>query len=227
MRLIATLAALAVLTACGSSTKTGSSAATVAVQGPTGPTGPQGPKGDTGPQGLEGVPGPQGLQGDVGPQGATAIVDTVSLAGSIAAIGRDDAKDFVFVGPTAAVGLLEGQRITASGTLALGTRSGEVEVSLTFCLARKDAAPAPLVPDVFQNVDVGHTRHGYPIVATAIPGAGTYTFGACLRRVPPPKKKDGDHKDDHDDDRWGDWRRGCSVAIDDNDYAISWAQISR
>jgi hypothetical protein len=154
----------------------------------------------------------------------------VTLAGSIDDLGKDEAEAFTFVGPTASIGLADGQRVTASGTLALGTRYGEVEVSLTFCVATAGEAPRPLVADVYTNVDVGRMRLAYPVVATGVPGAGTYTFGACLRRVPREKKHGGDHDDDgHGKDarRGGDDRRGCGIAIDDNDYAIAWAQIAR
>lgn len=234
MRHVATLAALALLAACGSgSSKTsGGSNPLSALQGPAGP---QGPKGDPGPMGLQGPQGLPGAAGEAGPQGlagTSAVVDTVTLAGTIEDIGKDAAREFIFVGPTTTLGLSDGQRVTASGTLALGTHHGEVEVSLTFCLATAGGAPRPLVQDVYTNVDVGRSRLSYPIVATGVPGAGSYTFGACLRRVPadaPHGDDDDDHHGDHhDDDRRGwDERRGCKIALDDNDYAIAWAQIAR
>lgn len=217
MRFLATLAALALLAACGSgSTKSnavsaGGSPATTALQGPPGP------------QGLQGPQGPQGLQGPQGVTGSSAVVDTVSLAGLVEDIRGDEAKEFTFVGPTTTIGLADGQRITASGSVALGTRHGDAEVSLAFCLADGDEPLRTLVPDVYTNVDVGRDRHLFPVVGTGVPGAGTYTFGICLRRVPPEKKP----KKDHDDHDFRDEKRDCKTAIDDNDYAVAWAQVFR
>jgi hypothetical protein len=45
-----------------------------------------------------------------------------------------------------------------------------------------------------------------------------------------PADAHGDHDDDHGhghDVRFRDERRGCGIAIDDNDYAVAWAQIAR
>ena len=211
MRTIATLAAAVLLAACGSGTSNsqlkGEDGSLVSLL-----QGPPGPPGAAGAAGAKGEKGESGERGQVGPQGApglSATLDTISLAGFVAEIGRNDAKsEFVFVGPTAAVGLADGERLTASGTVALGAHhGGEVEVSLAFCLQPMGGAMRTLVPEVFTNVDVTRTRHLFPVVGTAVPGAGTYTFGLCLRRVG--------------------GRRGCGVEIDDNDYAISWAHISR
>jgi hypothetical protein len=210
LRTTATLAAVALLAACGGS---GSSANTEKVGGPLstmlqGPPGPAGPAGPAGPRGERGDRGEQGLTGPPGAAGVSATLDTLSLAGFVADVERNEAvTEFVFIGPTAAVGLADGERITASGTAALGTHHGDVEVSLAFCLQPLGGAMRTLVPDVFTNVDVTRTRHLFPVVGTAVPGAGTYPFGLCLR--------------------WVGGRRGCSVEIDDNDYAISWAQIGR
>jgi hypothetical protein len=217
LRHVATLAALVLLAACGSgSTKsnavsTGATPIATALRGPAGPPGPPGPAGLQGPQGQQGV------------AGTPAVVDTVSLAGLVEDIREDEAKEFTFVGPTTTIGVADGQRITASGSVALGTRHGDAEVSLAFCLAEGAEPLRTLVPDVYSNVDVGRDRHLFPVIGTGVPGAGTYTFGVCLRRVPPEKKP---KHDDHDHD-FRDGKRDCKTAIDDNDYAVAWAQVFR
>jgi hypothetical protein len=206
LRTLATLAPVALLAACGgsgssnASGKGGEGSISSMIRGPAGPAGPKGERGERGEQGLTGPQGPAGL---------SAVQDTVSLAGFVADLGKDEARDdFVFIGPTTTVGLADDERLTASGTVALGAHHGEIEVSLAFCLEPQGGAIRTLVPDVYTNVDVTRTRHLYPVVGTVIPGAATYTFGFCLRRVQGK-------------------RGGCGIAIDDNDYAIAWAQIAR
>jgi len=205
MRPLTAVIALTLLAACSQGSGTASQSALLdgrvldSLRGPPGPAGPQGP------------PGPQGLTGVTGPAGAS--IETVVLAGLVEEIPGETGtckspppeSEWIFAGPTTSVGLGAGDRITASGSIALGLSHpcAPVEISLTFCLEPDGGAIAPLMPDIFTNVPLSCTLHLFPLVGSAVPGAGTYRLGACVKRL------------------------SGKGAIDNNDYAIAWAQVLR
>ena len=168
-------------------------------------------RGPAGPQGIQGIPGPQGLTGPTGPAGAS--IETLVIAGLVEDIPADTGacksppppSDWVFAGPTTSVGLGAEDRLTVSGSVALGLSHPctPVEISLTFCVEPDGGAIAPLMQDVYTNVPLSCTMHLFPVVGSAVPGAGTYRLGSCLKRL------EG---------------RG---AIDSNDYATAWVQVLR
>ena len=167
-------------------------------------------RGPPGPQGIQGIPGPPGLAGPTGPAGAS--IETLVIAGLVDDIPGDKSCkspppefDWVFAGPTTSVGLGAQDRLTVSGSVALGISHPctPQEISLTFCVEPDGGAIAPLMPDVYTNVPVSCTPHLFPVVASAVPGAGTFRLGTCVKRI----------------DAKGD--------IDRNDYAIAWIQVLR
>jgi hypothetical protein len=160
-------------------------------QGPAGPTGLQGSAGPTGPQGSVGPTGPQGSVGPLGPQGPQGpqgVVTTGVWNGSQRnVVVRGVGGGFHFIGPTTFVSVAtNGQRITASGTLTLGSASipfaysSNLDVQGGVCARTGANFPRPLGEGTFPVTEpTSNTWNTFPGSASAPVEAGTWEVGMC------------------------------------------------
>ena len=159
--------------------------------GPAGPAGPQGPAGEPGPQGETGEMGPQGPAGATGPQGATGPMGPTGFfslhpfAGYIGGGPLNNHTEFVFVGPTATVELLAGQKMTgvAALPLAVGYGSPAIVVDIGLCYQLSSAAyPSNFMGDFYLSATVDNASKSQAANGSVSGlAAGTYTVGACIR----------------------------------------------
>ena len=154
--------------------------------GATGPAGPQGVAGNdgtAGPQGDPGSIGPQGPTGVTGAQGPTGIVGVFTFIGAISNIAGSSIE-YVFAGPQATVSLLDGQRMTASAAVTLGTSVNDSVGKLGICYQLGAAVPvnfAGALAASITSVQISTRRITYS-AAGSIAGlaANTYKIGACF-----------------------------------------------
>lgn len=184
----------------------GATGATGAVgpQGAIGPIGPQGVPGPTGPQGATGATGPQGETGPAGPQGASGIVSVTKLGGYVDNISASEAAyPFTFHGPTALVTINESQRITATVTAALATKTGSAQFWLDLCYQLQPSGGVREFADSgFLDVTASTTRIPFSVSRSHVIGiAGNYKVGLCTANI-------------------------STTAIDFNDYVTGWVMVS-
>lgn len=159
-----------------------------AARGAAGPRGLPGPKGEKGDQGDQGPPGPQGPQGPqgppgpTGPKGDTGIISTTLINGAGGILSNTQTA-FTFVGPTAAVSLQNGQRLTAWISVPASFRgSNTVEV---YPCARLITSNDP--PKVFatpQHIEATAQLHIVSTMSTVVASVtGTYHVGLCARQT--------------------------------------------
>ena len=145
--------------------------------GATGPAGPTGPPGPTGPSGPSGPTGPTGDTGPSGPTGATGVVSVTPFAGSIGTSRASTA--WRFVGPPASVQVAAGQRITASGSAALGGALGGSDIHVDLCTQLGTDALQPF--SGFQSVAVSSSATDLFAVSGSVQrDPGTYNVGMCV-----------------------------------------------
>jgi hypothetical protein len=153
--------------------------------GPTGATGPAGTAGPTGAAGPTGPAGPQGAvgpSGPQGPQGPSGILATYSLTdlirnGPIAA----NSNGYVFAGATATISFGPSDRLIASATATLATRTflGTAFFAHSICYQ-------PVAGGTIQqlaprsNAQVGGLSTPFNSSVTSLMSAGTYKIGYCV-----------------------------------------------
>jgi hypothetical protein len=164
----------------------------VGPQGPAGPPGPEGPPGHAGADGAAGSnggPGPTGQMGPLGSngppgsQGPAGVVSTARISGFIAVTLPQDV--FQFVGGQTVVTTSSTQRLTASamvpvGVSAVGGPSPQT-IELDVCY-QPNVAGGSLTNfsgPAYSIVAVTPTRTAQAVVATVVPGAGTWRVGVC------------------------------------------------
>jgi hypothetical protein len=146
-------------------------------QGPRGLTGAAGPQGPIGPTGTQGPQGPQGPAGATGQTGPTGIVQTVGLsglAGPLSGFGS------AFVGPTAQVQIVAGQRFSGFITVPASSE-GTANLAINLCHKFQGTTePQPFgghISDMQINVS---SPTMLAVASTETPSqAGTYEVGLC------------------------------------------------
>jgi hypothetical protein len=187
-----------------------------AAQGPkgdTGATGPQGPKGDVGAIGHEGpkgaggstgAPGPKGDTGSAGAPGSSGVVTTAGFMGNIGTIGAPT-TGYVFAGSQALVTTTAGQRLTGAGEMPLGssgsTMGEQIQYGLCYAPSTGTGTLTNFVGGGYSIAPVFPDRRVFSAAATVSPGAGSWRVGMCVQ-------VSGSH------------------AIDSNDYANGWVQVT-
>jgi hypothetical protein len=126
-----------------------------------------------------GQQGPQGSKGDKGDQGPSGVLSTHAFGGTIGDITGSGSGigDWKFAGPTDAVTITAGQRITATAAFALGA-STSVVVNSDVCFQPLGGSPTPIGNHLTTAVS---TRQVLSATATYSPPApGFYSVGACV-----------------------------------------------
>ncbi|MFO0589012.1 MAG: hypothetical protein U0441_15790 [Polyangiaceae bacterium] len=160
--------------------------------GPAGPAGPQGPAGADGPVGPQGPQGPQGPMGLTGPQGIQGLTGATGPAGSPGLVNSTFASyqgsdpvtgaTIAFIGPTATVTIVAGQKLHVVANKALGSTvaGGGTGLNLWICTQVSGGSIAAwgggsLGYNVPQN-----TRLSFGLNANVTTlAAGTYAVGLC------------------------------------------------
>ena len=162
----------------GAKGATGATGAT----GPAGATGAPGPSGAAGPTGATGLTGAVGPVGPAGATGATGIVTTQLWSGAVNSSFVATSGTFAFAGPTTTVTLTTGgQRITAAGSLSVGSTTGFlVRADLCYQAAAGGTVNSP--SDAYKLVTgAANQRIMLSPVMTIIGLApGNYKVGNCL-----------------------------------------------
>lgn len=166
--------------------------------GPAGPQGPAGPPGDdgpAGPAGEDGAPGsnggagptgqagPLGFNGPAGSQGPAGIVTTARISGFIAVTLPQD--DFQFVGGQTVVTTSSTQRLTAAAMVPVGVSTvgvGHETIELDVCYQPNGVGGSltNFSGPAYSIVAVTSVHTAQAVVATVVPGAGTWRVGACV-----------------------------------------------
>jgi hypothetical protein len=165
---------------------------TAGAVGPAGPAGPAGPDGHAGADGAAGSggaagaagpTGPMGPNGPAGAQGPAGMVTTARLSGFVAVTLPQDA--FQFLGGQAVVTTSSTQRLTASAMVPIGMLPGGAPgpqtIQLDICY-QPNAAGGSLTNfsgPTYSIVAVTPVRTAQAVVATVVPGAGTWRVGVC------------------------------------------------
>jgi hypothetical protein len=133
------------------------------------------------------------------------VVATIAFNGPISSIASGGSgAPWTFAGPGGNVTVASGQRITASagGAMALASGSANqlVEVSLCYQLVGGGSMIA-MYGAGFMVEHFTTTRTIHSASMAAMPPAGTYTVGLCVRNTGP-------------------------AAINNNDYVAGWVQVT-
>jgi hypothetical protein len=149
-------------------------------------------RGNRGRAGLPGVPGARGPAGSAGPAGATGPAGAMGNTGpnGVVAIASwsgfntgvsGNSTAFVFDGPTVTVTTSATQRITASGTIDLGTGLGTATLDVAICEEPSSGAfIGELGSGLYRSVTASTTSVPVSSTQSGVPGAGTWTIGMCV-----------------------------------------------
>ena len=171
---------------------------TLADQGPAGPQGVPGPVGATGavgPRGPQGLPGtagapgvpcrkgpvgsvwPAGTHGAHGPAGTPGVLALLPWSGPVGNTAVT-ATAFAFVGPTAAINITQGRRVTASASwtfVPTATNSLRVDV----CFATQTGVPFSPNNGYKVVTTTANMRQLVSVANSFLLTPGSYRVGAC------------------------------------------------
>jgi hypothetical protein len=160
-------------------------------RGPSGPSGPYGPPGSKGATGAEGPQGPAGPAGATGPQGPAGPGGAGSIASFGGFVGRVEASnDFQFAGGVATVTLTGTQRVIASGSVVLGASTSVSSVDLDVCYQATSGGAINQFAGANVRTTVTENPTAMGVASTAVPGAGTWRIGICVRTLSRLDKND-------------------------------------
>ena len=178
-------------------------------KGATGATGATGPAGANGLNGATGTAGPTGATGATGPTGATGatgttgIVKTQIWSGLVGATLTVANGVFSFAGATTTLTLAAGQRITAVGSMSVGSTTGFLaRVDLCYQSAAGGTVNSP--SNAYKVVTGAANQRVMfsPVMSIAGLAAGSYKVGNCIA---------GD---------------SANVPLNVNDWSSGWAMVT-
>ena len=149
--------------------------------GATGATGAAGPAGATGPTGATGLTGAVGPAGPAGATGATGIVTTQLWSGALGSSFVATNGTFAFAGPTTTVTLTSGQRITAAGSMSVGSTVGFlVRADLCYQAAAGGTVNSPSNAYKLVTGAANQRMMLSPVMTIIGLAPGNYKVGNCL-----------------------------------------------
>jgi hypothetical protein len=136
------------------------------------------------------VPTAAGPPGPQGEPGLTGIVTSQDFNSAIGSIVLPASALFIFAGQTAALSLVNGERVVATASASLGKSAGTIqEVAIGICVQSVAPPNSPII--LMSGVGTGEivslTGGSFynPVSATAAAdmNGGTYNIGLCVRQL--------------------------------------------
>ena len=166
-----------------------------------GAVGSRGAQGASGSQGSTGDTGPQGDTGAAGPSGIVATVRFTAMVGEV----PGGTAAWTFVGTTSTLTTAAGERLTGIGEAPLGSKTSTSGQAFDYGLCYQPTAGGAVVNFVgswlYSTGTLFPDRRTYAAAASVVPGAGTWRVGFCVRNP-------------------------LGHAIDNNDFADGWVQVT-